>query len=54
MPRGGHLPASLAEHASPAHDVENLGLVTVNLNRAWAEKVRRRVQIDKSCVHVLS
>ena len=54
MPGCRHLIDPLAKRAPPPHDVEDLRLVPVNLNRAGPKVIGRRVQIHKLSSHVFS
>src|SRR4051794_14211044 len=52
MPGCRHLLDALPECSAAAHDVGNLGLVTVDFYCTWPKEIGGRVQIDKLCFHV--
>jgi hypothetical protein len=54
MPGRRHLLDSLPEDSATPHNVEDLRLVTINLNRARPKVVGGRVQIYKFSWHVFS
>ena len=54
MPGRRHLLDPLPECPPPSHDVKDFLLVTINLDRSWPQKIRRRHQIQKLSLHVFS
>jgi hypothetical protein len=44
----------LSKHAAPPHNVEDLGLIPINLDRARPQKVRCCMQVQKIRFHVFS
>ncbi len=54
LTRRRHLLHPLSEHAAPPHDVRDLGLIPVNLDRARPQKIRCCMQIQKIRFHVFS
>ena len=54
MSRRRHLLHPLSEHSATPHNVRDLGLIPINLDRARPQKVRCCMQIQKIRFHVFS